>query len=153
MAFEHVSDDALSAKALAAFRKLDEWKQTQSDFRDSGEKGKWDSVDSPPTVLVVRHPKTGATWAVVHASGGRGCGDFGADMSAIFERRGSSWTHHSTSGSFKPLAAFDLDGDDAPEFIGDGAPDYAAPRVLVDDTGGGFGSVAEFTFLYADCPC
>jgi ketosteroid isomerase-like protein len=147
LAFDEVEDAAAFAAALAAFRGLDEWKTTQTEFKDSGGKGHWDSANDAPGVLLVRHPKSGATWAVVRASSGSGCGQFGAELAAVFEQKGSKWVHRSapTSQPFVALAAFDLDGDGGPEFVGE--------RVLVDDTGNGFDQVDEFRYPDNDCPC
>ncbi len=147
VAFEPVDDPVRAARVHAAFRKLPEWQATQKSFGESGGKGRWDQGDTPATISIVRHPTSGKTWAVVHATGGEPCSQFGAEMTAVFEQVGAGWKNRSaaTLEPFQPAAAFDLDGDGAPEFV--------APRLLVGDTGDGYGTLLEFAYPDHDCPC
>ena len=147
VAFEPVDDSALAGRVHAAFRKLPEWAATQKSFTESGGKGRWDEGESPAQISMVRHPTSGKTWAVVHATGGNPCSEFGAEMTAVFEQVGAGWKNRSAAilEPFQPAAAFDLDGDGAPEFV--------APRLLVGDTGDGYGTLREFAYPDHDCPC
>jgi ketosteroid isomerase-like protein len=145
VAFEEVSDDKLAASVLVQFRKLDEWEKTQHEFAATDERGAWDKEGA--IVHIFRHPTSGKTWAVVHATGGDLCSGFAAEMTAVFEQSGASWKDVSGAGleQFEPEAAFDLDGDGKPELV--------APRVLVGDTGDGFATIRRFDYPDHDCPC
>jgi ketosteroid isomerase-like protein len=145
VAFEDVDDHQLATVVLASFRKLDEWAKTQREFAATGQRGSWDHEGT--IVRLFRHPTSGAMWAVVHATGGELCSPFSAEMTAVFERTGSTWKDVSaaTLEPFEAAAAFDLDGDGKPEFV--------APRLLVGDIGDGFGTLLEFAYPDHDCPC
>ena len=146
VAFEPVDDSALAGKVKSAFRKLPEWAATQKGFAESGGTGTWDE-ETAPTVDIFRHPQSGKTWAVVHATGGNPCSEFGAEMTIVFEQSGAGWKNRSglTLEPFRPAAAFDLDGDGDPELV--------APLRLVADTGDGFATLLEFSYPDHDCPC
>ena len=146
-AFDVAKDDKLTARVHAAFHKLPEWESTQKSFVDSGGGGAWDEGEVPAEITLYRHPTSGKTWAVVHATGGNPCSEFGAEMTAIFEQAGSGWKNRAAAdlAPFSPEGAFDLDGDDEPEFLG--------PLRLIDDTGDGFTTVREFAYPDHDCPC
>lgn len=145
VAFEEVKDDKLASSVLASFRKLDEWEKTQREFAATDERGAWDKEGA--IVRVFRHPTSGKTWAIVHATGGDLCSGFSAEMTAVFEKSGKSWKDVSAVNlePFEPHAAFDLDGDGKPELV--------APRVLVGDTGDGFETLRRFAYPDHDCPC
>ena len=147
VAFEPVDDLALAGRVKAAFRKLPEWQATQKSFAESGGTGEWDQGDRPASVLIVRHPTSGKTWAVVHATGGELCSPFSAEMTVVLEQVGAGWKNRSaaTLEPFEPAAAFDLDGDGVPELV--------APLVLVRDAGDGFDTVLRFAYPDHDCPC
>jgi hypothetical protein len=148
VAFEPVDDLALAGRVKAAFRKLPAWESTQKSFGEAGGQGSWDEGDeSAVHVAIVRHPQSGKTWAVVHASGGNPCSEFGAEMSVVLEQVGSGWKDRSAAvvEPFEPSAAFDLDGDGKPEFV--------APLRLVGDRGDGFESLLDFAYPDHDCPC
>jgi hypothetical protein len=145
VAFDEVTDDKLAAEVLARFRKLDEWEKTQHEFAATDERGAWDREGA--IVHIFRHPTTGKTWAVVHATGGDMCSGFSAEMTAVFEQDKKSWKDVSGAvlEQFEPEAAFDLDGDGKPELV--------APRTLVGDTGDGFTTLRRFDYPDNDCPC
>jgi len=147
VAFVPVQDKTLSSRAQAAFRKLPEWAATQKSFVDTGGTGSWDEGEVPIEILLYRHPQSGKTWAVVHASGGNFCSEFGAEMTAIFEQVGSGWKNRGAANlePFTPAAAVDLDGDGEPEFV--------EGLRLIGDTGDGWGTLREFAYPDHDCPC
>jgi hypothetical protein len=103
-------------------------------------------------VTLFRHPQTGVVWAAAGAHTGRGCGDFEAELWAVFEGAGAGprrrWIRRSDpdSGRLSPEAAFDIDGDGVPELV---SPLNLAAR----DHEGTFGVVEAFSFPYFDCPC
>jgi hypothetical protein len=138
------ADDALAARALGAFRKLDAWQKIQADFRsETGEKtGQWDLYDGA-------HPTVNRLGRLVYvsAAAGNGCGEFGANLFALWELVGGKLVPRNKPGDFflDPRAAVDLDGDGVPEILID--------EGIVRRSGDFYSNPENLYVPNHDCPC
>ncbi|HLM76439.1 MAG TPA: hypothetical protein VK459_27230 [Polyangiaceae bacterium] len=117
---------SLERRALTAFRALPayaELQELQRSFRDPAEpapKGPWEEAeDAELTVSELKLRAGAGTWVWVSARSAGGCGEFHAELSALFEVR---------QGPFGPELVARYAGQEAPE---------SAPEAVVDSHGDG----------------
>jgi hypothetical protein len=146
---------ALRAPVMTRFRALKAYKAIQRGFGDEvGSKAPWDGYDgAEPRVAVFYDDRTEARYAAVAATAGAGCGEFYAELWALFQivpRAGGSelvlLSDETAPGPlFMPEAVVDADADGIVEFVGDGAV-----ARLVGPT---YRVVRRFAYPSFDCPC
>lgn len=151
--FPPSTDADLEAKAVKAFRKTDDYKSIQAEFKDSGGSGPW--VDAP--TAKVFGASGGTRYVSINASEGAGCGEF----------HGETWTMWSVApsgaftrlefpegGVYDPVAIFDR-GDGTIQIIATGAAatgwsTFETHLELASDT---LTVVDRVDYPYLDCPC
>jgi ketosteroid isomerase-like protein len=157
------ADAAITAKALAAFRKLPEYQQIQKSYAESPEAGvkRWENFSkSEPTVLVLADVPVGnkrVTLVSVTATASESCGGFNGDLWAMWELRGNQLVPRNTPGTFTitPTAAADTDGDGTVELLFDSAVfgDFGTERGVVRGRSGLFDDLEKVEVPFMDCPC
>ncbi len=138
-------DQTARAAVIAAFRKLDDYREAQKEF---GGTGPWEETATPNTfnVNVFASPDGKSEWATVYARAGEGCGSFEAMLSTVFEKTPTGWKLRSSDGGQDIQGAFDIDGDGAPELIGKYVLVDVSPRS--DDV-----ETEKLEFPFYDCGC
>jgi ketosteroid isomerase-like protein len=159
---ETIDDGELRNAALAAFRRLPEYRAIQAVYeRDdtlSDHRRFWDDHPWDPRVRdvrVLRHPRTKARFVSVLAAGAHGCGGFRGELWAVFEVAGAegrtprlSKTLVMSGGVEEVVDALDPDDDGVLDFVV--VTDLGAERALISGTGQERGRLRT---AYFDCPC
>lgn len=110
-------DERAPAAALAAYRQLPEYQAIQAEYDEPAEPeprpaGPWDRYQgATPTFQLFRQASTGRTLVLVSAAAGAGCGDFGASLWALFERRAAGLLVRAVGRDDAPTDVLDADGD------------------------------------------
>jgi hypothetical protein len=150
---------SLERRALAAFRALPayaELQDLQRSFRDPSEpapKGPWEEAEGAELTVSELKLRGGAgTWVWVSARNAGGCGEFHAELSALFEIR---------QGPFGPELAVRYAGQEAPEAPpeavidsqGDGRVEILFPSARLRSMSPESFSLEELAVPSYDCPC
>jgi hypothetical protein len=157
-------DAEMRAAALKKFRALPEWKTIQKSYLEQPAKDvkTWeDFPDGKSAVEVVAFDVIiggrPVTYVSVSAAVFQGCGDFAGDLWALWEIRNKAWTLENTpgSGTVRPAAFVDTDGDGVPEILFDGgeAGDLGTERGRVKLRDGKYDDVEKLAWPFLDCPC
>lgn len=162
-------DDEVRAGALKKFRALPEWKTIQKSYLEQPVKGvaTWEEYpDGKPAVEVVAFDVSmggkPVTYVSVSAVVSQGCADFAGDLWALWALRRDKggkvkWTLENTpgSGTVRPAAFVDTDGDGVPEILFDGgeAGDLGTERGRVKLRDGKYDDVEKLAWPFLDCPC
>lgn len=143
------ADDAATAAAIAAFRKVGGYTTIQRDFVDDYEgKGPW--TETPTVATHRRHPPDRR--GLAHE--GNGCGEFYGAMTAVFEDVGGKLKLLSApdQGYMNVGLVIDLDADGRIELVAD-PDDASAVSGLYQSGPGGFLPVTVAEFPFNDCSC
>lgn len=114
----------LRARALAAVRATDDYRQTQQRYEEyradapdeqnaRGFPDRWEDYDGATTVSLIAHPG-GETFVVTSLSAGEGCGDFLGTHTALWKLHGDVLEPVPVEGLSSerlPTGAADVDGD------------------------------------------
>lgn len=135
-----------TAGAEAAFARLPEFKDIQTDFEQSYDgKGAWtESEDASGPHATAWDGPSGETILIVSARAGYGCGQFEASLHAVYELKNNTLTLRGLADG-EPTYVIDLDGDGTPELVD-------ATNVYTWD-GTSFSASTTVDLGYADCPC
>lgn len=122
----------------------------QDGWREAGNDGDWyDGPDGHLETHVMRHPRTGVVWVVIHAYRYNDCGQVGGNVLGIYrvENDGSLATVQVRGGGMAQLAhVIDLEGDGELELVGsDGA------ETMIERTNGD--SVRDLSVVLHGCGC
>lgn len=96
----------------------------QTAWREAGNDGNWyESSEAHVDTHVMRHPRTGELWVVVHAHRYGDCGDIGGNVVGLYrvDASGKLETVQEREGGFDRLEqVIDLEGDGELELVGSG---------------------------------
>ncbi|NUQ72172.1 MAG: hypothetical protein HUU21_01145 [Polyangiaceae bacterium] len=146
---------SLERRALAAFRALPLHAEIQTTYREfePSNKGSWDeAADAELTVSELKLRAGGGTWVWVSARTAGGCGDFNAELSALFEIR---------QGPFGSELVTRYAGQESPETApeavvdseGDGRIDILFPAARLRSMSPESFTLEELAVPSYDCPC
>jgi len=115
------ADDATRDRALDALRKLPAYAELQKEFEQQGGKPeqRWEEHGgAKPVVLAAKHP-SGVTLVTVSIRVGKGCDEFGATLSAVWEEKDGKLelVREPEGQELAPFSAGDVDGDGKLELI------------------------------------
>ncbi|MET0283751.1 MAG: nuclear transport factor 2 family protein [Polyangiales bacterium] len=151
VAGERVSDDALLAKARAAFIKLPSVQALQKRHLKEAEdpSGVW--WESSLKAEAFKHPASGQTLLSVQADNGGVCDEFAASEWVLFELRdGKLVKLRDGMAPARVNRALDLDGDGRLELLVE-QPDFSTDYALVSPDRAW--TEPQLTHSYQDCPC
>lgn len=118
----------LASRALDRFKIADPVIRAQKEWLDAGNEGAWyEAVDARVETRVMRHPRTGVTWVLVHAYLDNECGQLGGNALGLYRvEEGKLVTDLERDGDMPRIEqVVDLEGDGALELVGS-SPDYMA---------------------------
>jgi hypothetical protein len=155
-------DDATRARVVAHVRRSTEWQAMQTAYREQPVSGvkRWDELpDGQTRVSRFRGKLAGrdvTLLAVTLSYGQARCGEFGADLWALYEERNGKLVQRNTPGqsTVRPASFVDSDGDGNSELLYLPFPDAFGSekgRLLLD--GGGWNQQEEVRVPFMDCPC
>jgi len=142
------ADAATRTLALAELHKTQAYVDTQSRYAMEKEKGApalWEQFESTVKVTTFAHPIR--TLVALSIRAGSGCGNFGASMSAVWEKKGGALTlvRAPDAQEQKPLSAGDVDGD--------GGVDLISAEVLSRSRAGKLEPPVKIPVPFLDCGC
>lgn len=152
--FPPSTDADLEAKAVKAFRKTDEYKSIQDEFKDSGGSGQW----APSPAVTLFGNAGGVRYASVNASEGDGCGAFHGETWALWsvaENGAMTRIAFPEGGVYEPHAIF-TDGDgDVVHIIATGSAStgWSTFQTHLMIANGELTIVERVEYPYLDCPC
>jgi len=143
------SDDALAASVEKAFHADAAYRALDDEYKkEYGGSGAWtDAEDGSEDVTLWRSPDGKATYAIVHARAGNGCGDFFGDLAIAYRLDGG-----------KPVSLGQLEvGDRGPSVVvdtnRDGVPEIAGVASQWAWTGKTYQPAYDLDLGFRDCGC
>jgi hypothetical protein len=122
----------------------------QDGWREAGNDGTWyEGPDGHMETHVMRHPRTGVVWVVIHAYRYNDCGQVGGNVLGIYrvEPDGSLATVQVRDGGMAQLAhVIDLEGDGELELVGS-----SEAETMIDRTNGDI--VRDLSVASYGCGC